>query len=123
MNRQLIRWSGYGAVLYILQYIYLLYTASDCTYEYDIADAVYFAICSLSHILIFFALFRFIKPLHDLDRGVFGLSLGIAITRFINELLDMFQIVHIGDVRVIAVEVAVIVLIIFYNAIKKIIYG
>jgi len=98
------------SILYVLMYVVFILILAPITYEYNLLDCLYYQGLAVIFTIVFYSFYRKYKSLHWSEHLVFRVAYAISITTLINQTLDTFQIVHIGNIYLVILQFIIIFL-------------
>lgn len=108
------KWYLYNAaiasILYVLQYVFLILVFAQQKPDYNLLDSIYYQAEGIVFALVFYSFYRLFKPLDWYEHLVFRIAFAVSIMRLLNQTLDTFQIVYIGNIYFIIFEFIFILL-------------
>jgi len=98
------------SILYVLMYVIFILILAPQTYTYNLLDCIYFQSLAVMFTLVFYSFYRKYKHFQWSEILVFRVAYAISITTLINQTLDTFQIVHIGNIYLVILQFIIIFL-------------
>lgn len=99
-----LRNAAFASILYVLQYMFLVLLFAPSEFKYNVIDAIYYQAEAVMFAIVFYSFYKRFNNLPILDHLVFRIAFIISIMRLINQTLDTFQIIHIGNIYLIILE-------------------
>jgi len=101
---------GIASILYVIEYMFLLITASPQDYEYNVLDCIYFQWQCLVYLLLFTSIFHSFRHHSKPDKTIIFSALTVSVIRFITQALEGLKIINAGNIKVVAFNFFVLIL-------------
>lgn len=98
------------SIIYVLMYVVFILIFAPQTYEYNLLDCIYYQGLAIIFTLMFYSFYRKYKHFSWDEILVFRIAYAISITTLINQTLDTFKIVHIGNIYLVILQFIIIFL-------------
>lgn len=98
------------SIIYVLIYVVFILIFASTDYEYKLLDCLYCQGMAVMFTIMFYSFYRKYKEFHWSEHLIFRIAYAISITTLINQTLDTFKIVHIGNIYLVITQFFVILL-------------
>lgn len=99
-----------ASVLYVIEYLFVLVTATPQDYDYSIVDSIYFQWQCTVYLLLFTSIFHSFRHHAKIDRTIIFAALVVSIIRFVTQGLEGLKIINAGDLKVVIFNFLLLVL-------------
>lgn len=105
---------GIASILYILEYLFVLLTASPKDYDYNVFDCIYYQWQCTVYLLIFISIYHSYRHQNKANRTIIFSALFVSIIRFITQGLEGLKIINAGELNVVIFNFFILILLVLF---------